>query len=443
MPESTPLGYPYPESEDTVRAHLDIQALAEAVDDSPGVSPLTQGALDNAGGAQIRNGRVVYNLTAKRLEVFVDGALTPLETAAGAQTKATTAKAGAEATAATALSAHEADTTNIHGIANTANLVTSAILAAHESDTTNIHGIADTAALATKAYADTAAATAAAGVVDSAPSALNTLKELATALGNDASFATSVTNSLAGKVSTSELAAHTSATTSVHGIANTANLVVTTDSRLSNARTPTSHAASHASAGSDPISASSIGAAPTSHSHSGADITSGTVAVGRLPTGTTATTVAVGNHTHPYADTVHTHPYANTVHTHDYSPTSHSHDSFVPLSVVDAAGDLIVGSGTDAVGRLPAGPDGYIMQSVASGTGVNRIAWVDPFGSTSNSANLSNALPQANGTASAGIAVTASRSDHVHPGGGFGVVVSGTQPTTPGGYAWLDTTVEA
>lgn len=59
---------------------------------------------------------------------------------------------------------------------------------------------------------------------------------------------------------TANLAAHTAATTGVHGIANTAALVVTTDTRLSDARTPTAHAASHASAGSDPITPAAIGA---------------------------------------------------------------------------------------------------------------------------------------------------------------------------------------
>jgi hypothetical protein len=116
----------------------------------------------------------------------------------------------------------------------------------HDAKTTTVHGIADTAALATKTYADTAgtnaiasantytdsaitskaplaspaltgvptAPTAAAGtnttqvattafvgtavadLVASAPSALNTLNELATALGNDASFSTTVTTNL-------------------------------------------------------------------------------------------------------------------------------------------------------------------------------------------------------------------------------------------------------
>lgn len=61
---------------------------------------------------------------------------------------------------------------------------------------------------------------------------------------------------------------------------------------------PLTHASRHATAGADPISPSSIGAASSVHSHSGTDITSGTVAFGRLPTGTTSTTVAIGNHTH-------------------------------------------------------------------------------------------------------------------------------------------------
>jgi len=122
----------------------------------------------------------------------------------------------------------------------------------HGSATTSVHGIADTSALATKTYADgsagnaqtaaqsyadtglalkaslaspaltgtptapTAAAatnttqiattafvkTAIDNVVASAPGALDTLSELATALGSDANFSTTVTNSLATKAPT-------------------------------------------------------------------------------------------------------------------------------------------------------------------------------------------------------------------------------------------------
>lgn len=51
--------------------------------------------------------------------------------------------------------------------------------------------------------------------------------------------------------------------------------VITTDARLSDARQP------------------------LTHTHSAADVTSGTLALAHLPTGTTSTTVALGNHTHP------------------------------------------------------------------------------------------------------------------------------------------------
>ena len=51
----------------------------------------------------------------------------------------------------------------------------------------------------TQAEIDTIVTTQVNNLIDSAPSALNTLNELAAALGDDASFATTVTNSLAGK----------------------------------------------------------------------------------------------------------------------------------------------------------------------------------------------------------------------------------------------------
>lgn len=50
------------------------------------------------------------------------------------------------------------------------------------------------------------------------------------------------------------------------------------------------------------------GYAPTSHTHSAANITSGTLSIDRIPTGTSSTTVAAGNHTHSnYASASHTH----------------------------------------------------------------------------------------------------------------------------------------
>jgi len=85
------------------------------------------------------------------------------------------------------------------GSAAAAQSAAASALASHESDTTNIHGIADTSLLATKAYADNAAATAAAAIVDAAPATLDTLNELAAAINDDASFASTVTTALGTK----------------------------------------------------------------------------------------------------------------------------------------------------------------------------------------------------------------------------------------------------
>lgn len=133
-------------------------------------------------------------------------------------------------------------------------------ISTHNSDTTNVHGIANTADLATKTYADNAASAAAAAVVDSAPSTLNTLNELAAALGDDANFATTVTNAIAAKAP-SESPVFTGTVqlpvgpgvlqTNNAGIISSGNIdpedvagtaVITTDSRLSNSRTPTGSA---------------------------------------------------------------------------------------------------------------------------------------------------------------------------------------------------------
>jgi hypothetical protein len=56
---------------------------------------------------------------------------------------------------------------------------------------------------ATKTYADNSASTAVAAVIDASPGALNTLNELAAALGDDANFASTMTTALAGKAASS------------------------------------------------------------------------------------------------------------------------------------------------------------------------------------------------------------------------------------------------
>jgi hypothetical protein len=207
-----------------------------------------------------------------------------------------------------------------------------------------------------------------AAVVGAAPESLNTLQELSAALANDASFATTVTNSLAGKANVSHT--HTVSAISDAGTAATRNVPATgnagttevvlgsdtrltdsrtptshahgsisnfgtisdqistaqanpvafagltgligrgawgttsgtfcqgNDSRLSDARTPTAHKSTHATGGSDALAPADIGAAAVSHTHSAADLTSGTVATARLGSGTAdATTYLRGDQT--------------------------------------------------------------------------------------------------------------------------------------------------
>ena len=61
--------------------------------------------------------------------------------------------------------------------------------------------------IATKTYADNAATTAVANVIDAAPAALNTLNELAAALGDDANFSTTITTSIGTKLNSSAVSA--------------------------------------------------------------------------------------------------------------------------------------------------------------------------------------------------------------------------------------------
>jgi hypothetical protein len=151
--------------------------------------------------------------------------------------------------AASALSNHEADTTSIHGISNTANLVytSDSRLSDARTPTTHAstHGSAgsDPITIAPSQVTGTAVITS-----DSRLSNSRT----PTGAAGGVLAGTYPNPSFASDMATqSELDTHAGLTTSVHGISNTANLVYTSDSRLSDARTPTSHAGTHVPGGSD------------------------------------------------------------------------------------------------------------------------------------------------------------------------------------------------
>jgi hypothetical protein len=108
-----------------------------------------------------------------------------------------------------AITDHNAETLNVHGIANTELLATTADVAAVTKTTLglgNVDNTSDankpvsTATVTAIATAKSEAIAEVTAVIDGAPNALNTLNELAAALGDDANFASTVTTSLAAKV---------------------------------------------------------------------------------------------------------------------------------------------------------------------------------------------------------------------------------------------------
>lgn len=138
-------------------------------------------------------------------------------------------QAAAESTAASALSAHDSDTTNVHGIADTAVLATDAELTAHADDTTAIHGIADTANLA-PADATYLTTTAQGGlsaevVVGTSPGGeLGGTWASPTVDASHSGSTHAATQAAAESTAASALTAHDSDSTSVHGITDTAQL---------------------------------------------------------------------------------------------------------------------------------------------------------------------------------------------------------------------------
>jgi hypothetical protein len=128
-----------------------------------------------------------------------------LATTANVATAKTEAIADAATAAGQALSSHNNLTTGVHGIDNTANLATtssvSTAISNHNDETENVHGITNTEDLATKTYADTA-------VTDH-----NSETTDVHGIANTALLAT-----------TANITTHNEATENVHGILDTADL---------------------------------------------------------------------------------------------------------------------------------------------------------------------------------------------------------------------------
>lgn len=179
-----------------------------------------------------------------------------------------------------AISTHNADTSNVHGIGNTLALVVDTQLAqelgdltdtismayaladaTHANATANVHGIADTSALATKTYADSSSSNAQAAAEATAASALSSHASDTTdihgiadtsVLATATTVATAKQEAIDAAAAASEnyadglaanyepvnaVSTHNSATTSVHGIADTADLLLKSGGTMTGALT--------------------------------------------------------------------------------------------------------------------------------------------------------------------------------------------------------------
>jgi len=142
------------------------------------------------------------------------------------------------------------------------------------------------------------------------------------------------------------------------GNASVGEVVKGDDTRLTDSRTPTAHAASHASGGSDALSLDAT------------QITSGKLAIGLLPTGTSSTQVALGDHTHTITGN-----YSGHIET--AANKTYYLDLRVPYARTIDRLEIIAGSGscsadlTDQTGSiLPSGAVS-VSSSLSSTTGIN------------------------------------------------------------------------
>ena len=150
-------------------------------------------------------------------------------------------------------------------------------IAALAANVVTLEGLGAAPANHTHAYATQQDINTAIGnLVDSAPQTLNTLNELAQALNDDASFATTVTTAIAGKAD----AVHT------HAIADVTNLQSSLDGKASSSHT-------HAISDVTNLQTSLDSKAATSHSHAIADVTN---------LQTSLDGKAASSHTHAIAD---------------------------------------------------------------------------------------------------------------------------------------------
>ena len=154
---------------------------------------------------------------------------------------------------------------------------------------------------ATQTYVDTQVAS----LVDSAPETLNTLDELAAALGDNSNFASTVTTQIGAKANTSDLTSHTGNKSNPHGVTLSQLGLTATAAEINklDGVTATTAELNYVDGVTSSIQTQLNGKADSSHTHSGYAASSHThnasaITAGILPTtyggtGSSSATVAV------------------------------------------------------------------------------------------------------------------------------------------------------
>jgi hypothetical protein len=142
-----------------------------------------------------------------------------------------------------------------------------------------------------------------------------------------------------------------------------AGKVSSSDSRLSDARTPTAHAASHGSGGSDAITV-----APSQVTGTAVVTSDSRLSDARTPTAHAASHGSAGSD-------------AITVAQSQVTNLTTDLSGKVAVSTIDAKGDLLVGTADNTIARQGVGTDGYVLTADSSLT--NGIKWAAASGGVS------------------------------------------------------------
>ena len=153
------------------------------------------GTVNTALGSKAPTASPTFTGTPAAPTAVVNTNTTQLATTAFVLAQAGSATPAVNGTAAVGVATKFAREDHVHGTDSTRAPVASPTFTGVPAAPTASAGT-NTTQLATTAFAMTAAANAVAAMINSAPAALDTLTELATALGNDANFATTINTAL-------------------------------------------------------------------------------------------------------------------------------------------------------------------------------------------------------------------------------------------------------